>query len=771
MTYFFDMAEMPGEFYPHGFCYQWDKGLVWLNVLSDGLIAISYFAIPVILFWFIRKRRDLPFSWMFGLFGLFIVACGATHVLEVWNLWHAQYWVAGIVKAITAAASVPTAIVFAKIVPEALEMPSNREWIQANAKLQAEMQERKDLELDVRVSETRFRDTVELLDLTHDAILARNLAGQVIYWNRGAERLYGWQKEEVHGKNLHDLLSTEASCSLDEIEKQVLEDGYWEGELTHRRRDESKIIVSSRWALRTDVMGNPNAILETNRDITKKREEEGKFRNLLEAAPDAMVIVNRLGSIDLVNSEAEKLFGYPRQEILGQPIEILIPRRFHEIHMMRRHDFVGTPHTRTLIESPSVVGRHKNGTEFPVEISLCPIETADGYLVSSVIRDISKRKEFEEQLRQQEEKFRVLVSGVKGYAIFMLDPGGNVISWNVGAQHIKGYTDTEIIGKHFSIFYTEQDRAAGKPQRELQLATEDGRAEDEGWRVRKDGTRFWANIVITALYDSDGKLRGFGKVTRDVTERKKAQEKLAEQTVELAKSNADLLEVNKELEAFSYSVSHDLRAPLRSIDGFSHALLEDCSDRLDAIGKDHLSRVRAATQRMGILIDDLLALSRISRSELHLETVNISALTHEILTNLERTQPGRKIELIMDEGLAVEADERLLRIGMENLLNNAWKFTSRCPIAHITVGKEGGNGTPVYYVRDDGAGFDPAYADHLFGAFQRLHTEAEFPGTGVGLATVQRIIRKHGGQIWAKGAVNQGATFYFTLNGHPGDAH
>ncbi|MGB2628531.1 MAG: PAS domain S-box protein [Candidatus Acidiferrum sp.] len=771
MTYFFDMAEMPGEFYPHGFCYQWDKGLVWLNVLSDGLIAISYFAIPIILFWFIRKRRDLPFSWMFGLFGLFIVACGATHVLEVWNLWHAQYWVAGIVKAITAAASVPTAIVFAKIVPQALEMPSNREWIQANAKLQAEMQERKDLELDVRVSEARFRDTVELLDLTHDAILARNLAGQVIYWNRGAERLYGWQKEEVHGKNLRDLLSTEASCSIEEIEKQVLQDGYWEGELTHRRRDESKIVVSSRWALRTDVMGNPNAILETNRDITKKREEEGKFRNLLEAAPDAMVIVNRLGSIELVNTEAEKLFGYPRQEILGQPVEILIPRRFHEIHMMRRHDFVGTPHIRTLIESPSVVGRHKNGTEFPVEISLCPIETADGYLVSSVIRDISKRKEFEEQLRQQEEKFRVLVSGVKGYAIFMLDPGGNVISWNVGAQHIKGYTDTEIIGKHFSIFYTAQDRAAGKPQRELQLATEDGRAEDEGWRVRKDGTRFWANIVITALYESDGKLRGFGKVTRDITERKKAQEKLAEQTVELAKSNADLLEVNKELEAFSYSVSHDLRAPLRSIDGFSHALLEDCSDRLDAIGKDHLSRVRAATQRMGILIDDLLALSRISRSELHLETVNISALTHEILTNLERTQPGRKIELIMDEGLAVEADEKLLRIGMENLLNNAWKFTSRCPIAHITVGKEGWNGTPVYYVRDDGAGFDPAYADHLFGAFQRLHTEAEFPGTGVGLATVQRIIRKHGGQIWAKGAVNQGATFYFTLNGHPGDAH
>jgi len=373
MDFFLGVMEIPRDFYPHGFCYQWDKGLVWLNVLSDGLIAVSYFAIPITLFYFIRKRRDLPFSWMFGLFGLFIVACGATHALEVWNLWHAQYWLAGTVKAITAAASVPTAIVFAKIIPQALELPSSREWIQANANLQAEMHERRDLELDVRVSEERFHDTVELLDLTHDAILARNLAGEIIYWNRGAERLYGWQREEVHGRNLHELLSTTATCALDEIEKQLQRDGYWEGELVHRRRDENRIVVSSRWAVRTDVMGNPNAILETNRDITKKRDEETKFRNLLEAAPDAMVIVNRIGSIELVNTETEKLFGYSRQEILGQPVEILIPRRFHELHMMHRVDFVVTPHTRKVIEGPSIVGRHKNGTEFPVEISLCPI--------------------------------------------------------------------------------------------------------------------------------------------------------------------------------------------------------------------------------------------------------------------------------------------------------------------------------------------------------------------------------------------------------------
>ena len=752
-----------GEFYPHGFCYLWNKGLVWLNVISDLLIAIAYFAIPIGLIWFIRKRRDVPFSWMFALFGVFIVACGMTHIMEVWNLWHAQYWLAGAIKAITAAASVPTAVLLANLIPKALEIPSAHQWINANAALQQELHERRELELDLRISEARYRDIAELLDLTNDAIIVRNIKGEITLWNRGAERLYGWQKDEAQGKSSHELLEAVFPDSAEGIQTQVLEKGSWEGELIHRRRDGSEVFVNSRWALRTDITGKPTAVLEINRDITLRRQEEMKFRNLLEAAPDAMVIVNQDGLIQLVNTQTEMLFGYSRQEILGQPVEILIPALSEGRHVMHRRSFTAQPHARALGEGLELHGLRMDGSEFPVEISLSPIETPGGLLISSAIRDITQREQLEARFREQEERSRLFVSEVTDHAIFMLDLDGRVASWNAGALRIKGYTAEEILGRHFSQFYLNEDVARGKPESVLKLASEQGRCEDEGWKVRKDGTKFWANTVVTAVHDKSGKLCGFGKVTRDMTERKMIQERMEEQRKQLARSNAELVEANKELESFGHSVSHDLRAPLRSIDGFSHALLEDCSNTLDDVGKDHLNRIRAATQRMGVLIDDLLNLSRITRGEMHLEAVDLSGLVRSIVANLGETQPDRKVESKIQNHLQTEADQNLLRLALENLLSNAWKFTSKRPLAHVEFGKTNSNGVPVYYVRDDGAGFDPKYADRLFGAFQRLHAVTEFPGTGVGLATVQRIIRRHGGRIWAEGAVGKGATFYFTL--------
>ncbi len=226
---------------------------------------------------------------------------------------------------------------------------------------------------------------------------------------------------------------------------------------------------------------------------------------------------------------------------------------------------------------------------------------------------------------------------------------------------------------------------------------------------------------------------------------------------------AELNTTNKELEAFSYSVSHDLRAPLRAIDGFGQALLEDYGDKLDSLGQDHLRRVRLAAQRMSALIDDLLNLSRVTRSEMHREKLDLSALVRSVAEELQRGAPSRKMEFIMTEGLMVDGDSRLLRVAIENLLGNAWKYTSGHNRARIEFGRDQTNGRSTYFVRDDGAGFDPRFSDRLFGAFQRLHVMTEFPGTGIGLATVQRIIHRHGGEIWAEGAVEKGATFYFTL--------
>ena len=225
----------------------------------------------------------------------------------------------------------------------------------------------------------------------------------------------------------------------------------------------------------------------------------------------------------------------------------------------------------------------------------------------------------------------------------------------------------------------------------------------------------------------------------------------------------EILKVNAALEAFSYSVSHDLRAPLRGIDGFSQALLEDYAGKLDEQGKDYLQRVRSATQRMGVLIDDMLSLSRVTRSDMRREPVNLSTLAESIVAELQRTQADRQAKFVIAPGLTDTGDAHLLQVLLENLLGNAWKFTGQHSQARIEFGSTQVDGKPAYFVRDDGAGFDMAYADKLFGAFQRLHTEAEFTGTGIGLATVERIVHRHGGQVWAEGKVEEGATFYFTL--------
>lgn len=284
---------------------------------------------------------------------------------------------------------------------------------------------------------------------------------------------------------------------------------------------------------------------------------------------------------------------------------------------------------------------------------------------------------------------------------------------------------------------------------------------------RRDGGVLWALTSATPLNDENGKLVGSLTMVADITKLKEAEERLLQLNAELeervASRTADLITLNREMEAFSYSVSHDLRAPLRGIDGFSQALLEDHADQLDDDGRHLLGRVRAAAQRMATLIDDLLNLSRISRSEMKWENIDLTELAHSVIDDLRQSDPAREIEIVIAPDMCVSGDERLIQIALENLLRNAWKFTRKTKNAHIEIAPMLEHGPDVYAVRDNGAGFDMAYADKLFGAFQRLHSVSEYEGTGIGLATVQRIIHRHGGRIWAEGAVNEGATFYFTL--------
>jgi PAS domain S-box-containing protein len=364
-----------------------------------------------------------------------------------------------------------------------------------------------------------------------------------------------------------------------------------------------------------------------------------------------------------------------------------------------------------------------------------------------------------------EEHVRLLVEGVVDYAILTLDPQGHVASWNAGAERIKGYEAHEIIGQHFSRFYPAEDVAAGKPARGLEVAAAVGRFEDEGWRVRKDGSRFWANVVISALRDDSGTLCGFGKVTRDLTVRKQAEEHLKQLNETLRIRAEELASANADLEAFSYSVAHDLRAPLRQIIGFSKLLLEDHGSELDGEAQRFLRKIEDGTRHMGQLVDDLLNLARVGRQSLVRVPTNLGTLVRSVVEDLAPEYRRRDVEWRIGELFVAECDPGLMRQAFVNLLSNALKFTRLRDRAVIEIGHERHGGENVVFVRDDGVGFDMQYASKLFGVFQRLHKEREFEGTGVGLAIVHRVIRKHGGRIWAEAELKRGATFFFTLRG------
>ena len=488
------------------------------------------------------------------------------------------------------------------------------------------------------------------------------------------------------------------------------------------------------------------------------RSTQARFRHVL-ASNTAVIYANKVTgdafSPSWVSENVSRVTGYSADDALqtGWWLEHLHPddrlRVLAEIAALMQQDHLATEYrfrfndgTYHWVHDESRLIRDAAGR---------PLEVFGSWV------DSTDRRRAEAALRESEERFRLLVSTVRDYAIYMLDPTGRVLSWNRGAQQIKGYTAEEIVGRHFSCFYPPDAVAAGMPARALATAAEAGRFEEENWRVRKDGSRFWADVVITAVRDEQGKLFGFAKVTRDLSERKRTDELLRRHAAQLEAANA-------ELDAFAYSVSHDLRAPLRSIDGFSQALLEDCAGQLDAAGRDYLERVRAATQRMATLIDDLLNLSRVTRSEMQIAPVDVSALARELANELVSGDPGRRVDIIIAADLEAHADRGLLRVVLQNLMGNAWKFTSKRGDARIEVGMVAANGERAYFVRDNGAGFDMAYAPKLFGAFQRLHRATEFPGTGVGLATVQRIIHRHGGRVWAESVVDRGATFYFTLS-------
>jgi PAS domain S-box-containing protein len=468
------------------------------------------------------------------------------------------------------------------------------------------------------------------------------------------------------------------------------------------------------------------------------------------------------GNVATWNEGARQVKGWEAEDIIGQPVSRFYPEEDVEAGQPDRDLAIAMADGHYEVEAWRV---RRDGTRFWANVLLTALRGPDGQLVGfgKVTRDLTERKRGEDARRESEERFRLLVTNVADYAIFLLDPEGRVASWNLGAERLKGYRPDEVLGRHLSTFYTEEDRRAGLPAEGLEHARTSGSWRSEGWRVRKDGTRFWASVVITALYGADGTLRGFAKVTRDLTERKRSEDALrgilerersaAEQLRELDRIRADLVS----------TVAHDLRAPVGVVQALLHLLVEDWASSSDADKRDLVARAAERTQILSDLVDDVFELVSIEAG--HLEVlaapIDINALVESVAVDARTERPGAEVEVQAEPGMWAVGDERRTWQVLSNLVSNALKFSPPASPVGVTIARVGNE--IAVAVRDQGKGIAEEQQAAIFDRFTRLPEAAEVPGSGLGLFIARSLAEAQGGRISVASRPGAGSTFTFTL--------
>lgn len=626
---------------------------------------------------------------------------------------------------------------------------------------------------------TALPDYNLLFNSINEGIIILDRDGYIKWINPAASNITGYAQGDILNKPLSiiyerkdDTIKAEYELGLAQKSGKYIAEG-WKSRKDNRRFW-GELTISPIYDKNRST-GGYCCIL---RDVSEKKEteielrkSEERYRLMVEGVKDySIFMLDQGGHIMTWNDGARSIQGYSPAEIVGKHFSIFYTAEDLDDGKPERELRIAIATGKYEEEGWRV---KKNGSVFWASVVITALFNEQNKHIgfSKVVRDLTERKESVESLRQSEERYRSLVQQVTDYGIFILDEKGRIASWNEGARRIKGYTADEIIGKYFSIFYPEEDILNGKPAYELKIAKAEGKYEEEGWRIRKDGSRFWANVVITAVYGADNLLLGFSKVTRDLTERRESERALKQShdqyrmlTEELKKINTELSYANEEMEQFTSIVSHDLQEPIRTIKSFLQLIDMKLDAQQNKELKTYISKSINAATRMRELIQNLLHYSQLSKGELETETVDVNDLINQALQNLKTSVEISDAEIIVENDLHTITGDRI-QLGqlIQNLISNALKFTNDArPLIRIRAGKE--NDHAKFAISDNGIGIAREDLHKIFEIFRRLDTEKSYPGTGIGLAICKKIVDRHKGKIWPESEKGKGTTFYFTLN-------